>query len=384
MNDNVLLVDDDIEILSGFQRNLRKFFKIKTASSAKEAIDIIKESPSFAVVVSDFDMPNINGTEFFSLVRKIHPDTVRIILTGYANLDNAIDAINEGNVFRFLTKPINTEKLINVIKDSIEQHRLLTLEKELLSKTLKGSIKILIDILSAFNPEAFSLVSNVRKTARMLAEKLGMKNLWEIEIAALLSQIGFVTLPHETLQKKLKGEELSHTELGLINSLPQLSHDILDNIPRLETIADGILYQNRFYDGSDTKNNLILGENIPLISRILKISIDFNQYLLQGFLPDHAIIEMQNNSNIYDRRILEILFDNYNVKYHGYSLKSVPLRKLRIGMVLAQDILDVNNYVLVTKNYELNHILIIKLANVAKTRKIQEPIKVYEPIGYEN
>jgi response regulator RpfG family c-di-GMP phosphodiesterase len=384
MNENILLVDDDIDILSGFQRNLRKYFKIKTASSAKEALEIIRESPPFAVIVSDFDMPVMNGIEFISIVRKSHPDTVRIILTGYADMNTSINAINEGNVFRFLTKPINTEKLIYAIKDSIEQHRLLTLEKELLSKTLKGSIKILIDILSAFNPEAFELVSNVRKTARMLGENLGMKNLWEIEIAALLSQIGYVTLPFDTLQRKLNGVELSQTETSLINSLPQISHDILDNIPRLEIVADAILYQNRFFDGSDAPTHHVKGENIPLISRILKISNDFNQYIQRGIQPETAILKMQDQSNIYDIKILEILFKDFNIKYQGYVAKNVAFRKLRVGMILAQDLLDINNYVLITKNRELTDVLIMKLVNIGKTREIQEPIKVFEPIGNEN
>ena len=384
MNENVLLVDDDIDIIEGFQRNLRKHFKIKTASSAKEALEIIKNSPPFAVIVSDYDMPFVNGIELIAMVRKSYPDTVRVILTGYANLSNSIDAINEGNVFRFLTKPINIEKLINVIKDSIEQHRLLTLEKEMLSKTLKGTIKILIDILSAFNPEAFALVTNVRKTARMLGEKLGMKNLWEIEIAALLSQIGFVTLPYDTLQKKLKGELMTPAEIGLINSLPQISHDILNNIPRLESVADAILYQNRYFDGSDTAKHLIMGDSLPVISRILKISIDLNQLLNQGLLPEAAILKMKQQSFMYDKKMFEILLDNYNIKLQGHILKTVSLKRLRVGMILAQDLVDTENYLLLTKDRELTDVLIMKLVNISKTREIKEPIKVLEPVNNEN
>ncbi|MGA2299020.1 MAG: response regulator, partial [FCB group bacterium] len=109
MNNRILFVDDDYDVLSAYERNLRKIYSVNTALSGVEALGIIRESATFAVVVSDYKMPQINGIDFLAEVRKISPDTVRIIITGYADMQICIDAVNEGNVYRFLTKPYPTE-----------------------------------------------------------------------------------------------------------------------------------------------------------------------------------------------------------------------------------------------------------------------------------
>ena len=154
MNNRILFVDDDENILAGYKRNLRSRFTVTTNPDAVDALEFIKKNEPFAVVVSDFKMPSMDGITFLSWVKEFSPDTVRIILTGFADINNAINAVNEGNVFRFLTKPINNESLIDSLVSAVEQYRLVTAEKELLDKTLKGSIKVLIDILSAVNPTA--------------------------------------------------------------------------------------------------------------------------------------------------------------------------------------------------------------------------------------
>lgn len=212
MNKRILLVDDDYDVITAYKRNLRKDFDITTANSGVEGIEKIRESDPFAVVVSDFNMPKMNGIEFLKLVRKAAPDTVRVMLTGFAELDTAMEAVNQGNVFRFITKPVHTESLICTLNDCAEQHQLITSERELLDKTLKGSLKVFIDILTFISPTIFNLSSRYRTMAKRLGVALGIKKLWEVEIAALLSQIGIITIPTEIVDKRSKGDTLTPQE----------------------------------------------------------------------------------------------------------------------------------------------------------------------------
>ena len=123
MDDKILLVDDDVMVLSGLKRQLRNQFNITTALSGKEALKIIETNGPYAVVVSDFLMPGMNGIELLSMVRDTSPETVRMMLTGSSDMKTAIKAVNEGNIFQFHLKPCSADILGQAIKTGLEKYR---------------------------------------------------------------------------------------------------------------------------------------------------------------------------------------------------------------------------------------------------------------------
>lgn len=137
MKPKILLVDDELNVLIAYQRNLRSRFDLSIAESGEAGLAVINESGPFAVIVSDYNMPIMNGIEFLRNVKNLAPDSIRIMLTGQADLQSAINAVNEGNVFRFLTKPCSHELLLNSLESAVEQYRLVTVEKVLLEKIKK-------------------------------------------------------------------------------------------------------------------------------------------------------------------------------------------------------------------------------------------------------
>ena len=122
MEHKILFVDDDANILSGFKRKLRKQFIIDTAEGGEKGLEIIRKNSPFSVIVSDLKMPGMDGNRFLAHVKDISPETTRILLTGYADLRSAIEAINNGNIFRLLTKPCDTVDLIQALENGIEQY----------------------------------------------------------------------------------------------------------------------------------------------------------------------------------------------------------------------------------------------------------------------
>ena len=123
MHNRVLFVDDDPKILAALRRQLRKKVEIETVTSGRDGLDTIRREGPFSVVVTDYCMPEMNGIEFLTEVRKVAPETVRMLLTGSADLNAAIQAVNQGNIYRFLTKPCSSDALLDALKNGMQEYR---------------------------------------------------------------------------------------------------------------------------------------------------------------------------------------------------------------------------------------------------------------------
>lgn len=248
MNERILCVDDDPRVLQAYQRALHKKFSIEGAVSGEEALELIARNGPYAVIVADMRMPGMNGIQLLVKVGEIAPDSVRMMLTGNADQQTALDAVNEGHIFRFMTKPCAPDCFAKVLEAGIEQYRLITAEHELLSHTLSGSVKVLTDVLGLVNPTAFGRASRVHRLVRQISREMGVQRPWLLEIAAMLSQIGCVAIPEETLLKVFNGQELSIAEQKAFLQHAQTGRDLLISIPRLEEAAEIIAHQNDLYN----------------------------------------------------------------------------------------------------------------------------------------
>jgi CheY-like chemotaxis protein len=375
MNKRILLVDDDINILKAYLRNLRLKYDITVAESGMAAIKIINESEAFALVLSDYRMPEMDGVKFLSEVKKLAPDTVRMMLTGYADVNAIITTINEGNVFRFLTKPCPNEVLVKALNDGIEQYRLINSEKELLEKTLKGSIKVLIDILSIVNPIAFSKAARIRNIIKRLGKNLDESMQWKLEITALLSQIGCVAIPTEILEKRNNHKTLTIKEKELFLTHPQIGRSLIENIPRFEEIAEAIAYQYKRYEDK-TESEIDSRKNIAAtLARLLKHAVDLDS-LLEAQKKDKMAIEFIKTQYDISGEPLDITINELDQKY---SRKNLFINHITPGMLLAEDIIDRNGIPLVGKGTEITTALLARLNNFASLKRILEPITVYVP-----
>ena len=375
MNNRILIVDDEQNLLNSLKRQLRKHFHIETALGPEQGLKCITSQPPFAVIVSDLRMPGMDGIEFLAQAAKLKPNSVRIMLTGNADLQNAIKAVNEGNIYRFLTKPCAIDLLANVLQQGVKQYQLVTAEKELLNKTLKGSIKVMSELLSLVNPEALGRSSRIRRYAADISRQLGITNLWLIETAAMLSQIGCVLLPEETIKKLYKGQQLSPDESQLFDMHPGIAANLIAKIPRMQPVADIIAFQDKRYDGSDQALGAKKEKDIPLGARILKVVLDFDMLESKGFSPHDALNQLKKQWKWYDPSVLKALelFLGGRAKY---VIKKIPLTSLKPGMLLREDITTTRGQLLISRGEEVSPMLIKRLRNFADKTKIKEPICV--------
>ena len=250
MNDKILFVDDDVNLLASYQRQLRNQFTVDVSPDGKQGLEAVARQGPYAIIVSDFRMPGMDGVQFLARAGETSPDSVRMLLTGYADVQTAIEAVNEGNIFRFLSKPCPQEVLNKALTSGIRQYQLVTAKRELLEKTLSGSIKVLSEVLSMLNPEAFRRTARIIRYVRQIAAIMGLAEVWQLETAAMLSQIGWIILQEETLKKIYQGQKLMEEEERLFKAHPAIASDLIAKIPRMEKIAEIIAYQEKRFDGS--------------------------------------------------------------------------------------------------------------------------------------
>jgi len=379
MTEKVLFVDDDRHILEAYQFMLGREFDVEIAVGGMDAQIALASQGPFAVIVSDLRMPGMDGIELLQLAREKSPETVRIMLTGNANQETAIEAVNEGNIFRFLTKPCSTETLAKAVRAAMQQYRLVMAEKELLSKTLSGTIQLLTDVLSLVNPTAFGRASRVRRLVGQLANTLRLENSWEIEIAAMLSQLGCITIPGETLQQFYEGQPLDAAGLKLMQTYPQLGSDLLRHIPRLEAVAEIVAYQEKLFHGGGVPADERRGTNIPLGARVLKLALDYDKLLSSQMTSSQALAELQSRPNWYDPQVLRAL-EIVLAREVRYEPRWANINELKTDMILAEDIVSLKGMLLITKGQEVTRSLCLRLNNFRAWGAITEPIMVLAPV----
>ncbi|MFQ5771117.1 MAG: HD domain-containing phosphohydrolase, partial [bacterium] len=362
MTDKILIVDDDVNILEGYKRFLRRQYQIVTTLGGQSGLEKVHTNGPFAVVVSDLRMPGMDGVEFLARIREQTPDSVRILLTGQADLNNAIEAVNKGHIFRFLTKPCPPTIFRQALDAGLEQYRLISSERELLGKTLKGSIKLLVDILSIVSPDAFSRSNRTRNLAHNIANRLNVTNLWEVDLAASLSQIGCAALPPEILHKINKGQMLSAQENVIFLNHPKIGRDLLINIPRLQSIAEAIAYQEKQFDGGGPPiNEITKGKAIPLIARILKVVNDYDAAVAAGQTPLQAFKKMRSHSSWYDPDVLAALVAENLKMEDGLIVKEIKKENIEVGMIVADDIKFKSGKILVHKRQEITEFMKMRM-----------------------
>ena len=343
----VLTVDDEPNVLEGLRLVLGRRYDMATATSGAQALELVERSPSFAVVLSDMRMPAMNGAVFLARMRERSPSTVRMLLTGQSDVSSAADAVNEGQVFRFLTKPCPPMRLRQAVEDAVRQHELVTAESVLLEQTLASSVRALMGILEMVAPLAFGRATRIKALATDLARSYGTTRAWALEIAALLSQIGCVTLPGATVHKLYHGVELEGVERSMVARLPELAEALIADIPRLDDVRNILARLGAPPTSDPLTDETVLG------AEALRIALDYDRLRARGLAPEVAIEGLQGQRNQHHPELLEFFARNVLGELAVDDVRELPLRRVRAGMIFAEDLRADNGALLVARGYEV-------------------------------
>lgn len=381
MNPKILCVDDDQNVLSAYQRSLRKQFDIETALGGNAGLLAVQERGPYAVIIADMQMPGMDGIEFLETVHDQAPESIRIMLTGNADQTTAVEAINRGQVFQFLTKPCPPDVLALAIEAGVKQYQLVTAERELLEKTLNGSIRVLTDILSLVERDAFGRSQKIRDAVRAFAQSFGIRKTWDLEAAAMLLQIGCVTIPSGLVERVHTGQPLMEAEQVLWNRIPEIGRSLINKIPRLESVADIVYYQDKHFDGSGTPSDLKAGEAIPIGARVIKVLKDMLELEEHGHPRERALEEMRLRAGWYDPRVLESVSRHFDVFIESntpssYERVATNFAGLGIDQMLASDVVTNDGTLIARSGTVVTPLLLERLRNFRQISGIREPFYV--------
>jgi len=374
MRERILLVDDDNNVLDGYRRSLSREFLLETALGPDQALPLIEKNGPFAVIVSDMRMPGMNGIQLLSAIKAASPDTVRVILTGNADLQTAIDAINEGSIFRFLIKPCDRESMAKTLTAALVQYRLVTAEKELLEQTLGGSIQVLTEVLSLVNPAAFGRAERARRYMRHVVTAMNLGNPWQYEVAAMLSQLGCVTLAPETIEAVYKGEPLTPNEQAQYAAHPSVAYDLLSKIPRLEPIAWMIEHQNQPIptEGGPEQAEIRRG------GEILRLILAYEDLIHKGSSRNETVHRLTRLNPKFSPEFFNALVA-LDPHAEGEATRRCRIEELEPGMIIQQEVRAVDGTLIISQGQEVTSTVIFKLKNLHARRAITDKIAVSCP-----
>jgi response regulator RpfG family c-di-GMP phosphodiesterase len=378
MTETILLVDDDPNVLQACRRQFHGRFELQCATGAEAALALLKPAEPFAVVVSDMHMPGMDGVQFLAEIRRQSPDTVRIMLTGNATLQTSIDAVNNGHIFRFLIKPCAAEILGKTLEAGLTQYRLITAEKQLLSKTLSGAVKLTTEVLALTNPSAFGRSSRVQRLVQQLTVALRVPQAWQCVVAAMLSQVGCIAVPEAILAKVFANAPLSDDEARTFHSHPAVGRDLIANIPRLESVAEIIGYQDVRY-GEGIAAGEPRGEAIPLGARILKVALDYDTLMTVHGDAQPALAEMLTRTTWYDPAVV-LALRAIVAREDRRVVVTVPVPELSDHDILAEDVRTPSGLLLIARGQEVTPTLRALLQLHASTAGFQERVAMYVPL----
>ena len=376
MKHRVLLVDDEQRVLDGYRRNLRKDFDLQTAASGREALEMVHPAVPFAVVVSDFQMPEMNGVQFLSEVAKRTPDTARIMLTGQADMNATIASINESKVFRYLTKPCPPDMLASALKDGIEQYRLVKAERELLEQTLQRTVQVLIEVLGLVDPDTHHASAKIRDHVVELCGALGLNDTWQFELASMLSQLGTIALPADAVAHFRSGKSLSPSDQMLLDGHPQSAYNLLVQIPRLEPVARMVLAQERPPMSRPLRPDEPDDDDIVAIgAHLLNVTLEF-QRLRTRMSAEDAVVKLRESGGSPFRQSLIDELERSTTGLAALVPRRVSIGDLEVGHTLNEDVVTNDGLLLLSQGQELTGAHLQRIRSFAESSGIAEPIDV--------
>ncbi len=375
MTSRILCVDDEPNVLQALERQLRKQFEIVTASGPIEGLEALEKSGPFAVILSDLRMPVMNGIQFLATAKERFPESVRMILSGQADFAATIEAVNEGSIFRFLTKPCENDHLVKALTAALEQYRLVQAERELLEHTLIGSIEVLSEILSLVSPSAFSRSHRIRRYVRHMAGELGLPEAWQYEVAAMLSQIGCVTVPPDVLEKVYSGTPLSTSEAETFSLHYQLGGRLLARIPRLEQVAQMIGSQQN--PDSEISSKPGSAGTVAIGGQMLQIANEFDQGIIRGVGRDAVVAEIRKRHP--NNKDLISALQTAQVPMIGTEVRTVGVHDLSTNMVINCEVYSKNGLLLLSKGQEVTDSVVARMLSFADSVGVVQPFSVVIP-----
>ncbi len=412
---HILIVDDEEAVLSALKETLaREGYRVTTAPHAIEGLARLRER-SYSAVITDYRMPGMTGLEFLSQVRELQPDAARILITAVLELSVVIEAINKGEIYRFMVKPWLREELLVTVQNAVQRYELVcrnaTLQATLLAtngklsevnarlaeqvalgeernrkleslraaleRNLQHSVELCLKTMETFYPTLGNQARRVHELCRAMGEGLGLsaEQRHALEIAAWLHDIGLIGIPRQVIRKaELSPGTLTHAENTLIRHHPVLGQELADFGHSLSEVGTIIRAHHENFDGTGYPDGL-QGDQIPWLARILAVAVAYAESRRESESTIEAIKQLRGH--VFDPEAVRAFLRCLPQATVPRRQREVMLAELRPGMVVARGIYNANGLLIVPDGQKLTEAAIDKLNNHNRVNPIAQALLVY-------
>lgn len=403
---SLLIVDDEVEVLKALTRIFRKRYQVHATSDPLHAVELLKKM-TFAVVISDMRMPEMTGDKLLEQAYLIAPDTPRLLLTGYSDMESTANAINLGRVSNYISKPWDNQEIIAIVEQSAEQFHLqqaakcyrqqiegknkalsqrldkdkslfVQLNKRIQQKThnTRNLFHDVVELINQISTEAAGdqngHIKRVALHCRLLAKRLNLEpsQVSQCYLAGLMHEIGKVSLPDDIINAC--ENDLTHAELEQKKQHAILGANIISTIPALSHIADIVKHQYELVDGSGVPDHLV-AEEVPIEVKVLSVVNEYDKLILgkvtgKPMTPEQAKQHMSLQSH-FDQQVKNTYFKMLEQhQFDGNTELDICIGTLQLeaGMILSRDIVGKSKTTLLTKDTEITQHHIQKLKDYEK------------------
>lgn len=383
MVEKILFIDDDETLLSSYKRTLGREYQIDVESSGEAGLKTMIKNGPYAVVVTDYKMSGMDGLRFLTKAQLVNEDTVRVMLTGHGTFETAVEALNQGKVFQFLTKPCEPEAMNRLLQSALRQYRLIQNEKVLLDQMLNGAVRAFSDILEVSDPESFQLTRKLREEISALAAPLKLEIAWEVEIAAMLCKLGNVTVPPAVLKRSRSdaADRMPPEEMSMITRVPEVTSRMVRGIDRFQDVGRIILYMAKNFDGTGYPPDTVKFHDIPFGSRLLRILVSLFESEENGVPRVTALEQMKNFREKYDVELIDTLIEHYegrepDEQATSNEAQALTVEDLKAGMELKTDVFTKEGMLVLPAGSKLSLVMVQRILNFSEAGGIKEPIYV--------
>ena len=411
----ILLVDDEEIVLVALRETLvRVGYRVAVAPNPLPALELMKQE-AFSVIISDHQMPGMTGLEFLSRAKELQPDAARILITAVLCLDTVIDAINKGEIYRFIVKPWLREELLATVKNAVQRYELLcrnsilqattlamndqlaqlnrSLEEQVgrvaqqnqqlaslnqsLEQNLQRSVELCLQTMQTFYPMLGTQARRVFEISKAMAESLNLsaEQRQILEISSLLHDVGLVGASRQLIRRwQQRPGSLDEAELALIQHHSILGQELAHFVHNLEAVGTVIRSHHERFDGMGYPDRLA-GENIPWIGRLLAVAVG---YAASELNHSSAIEQVKLASGTaYDPEAVRAFLRALPKAVIPRKEKEVLLSELLPGMILAKGVYTPNGLLLIPEGQQLSSTNIDKLLNHNRINPITQSLVVY-------
>lgn len=393
----------------------RAGYQVKTSSNPLPALELLQQE-QFAVIISDHQMPQMTGLEFLALAKQIQPDATRILITAVLSLDTVIDAINKGEIYRFIVKPWLREELLATVKNAAqrfdllcknallqattlamndkltqlnrelearvkqvdEQNQRLAVLNEALQTNLFRSVELCLHTMESFYPTLGSQGRRVHDICDAIGHSLNFppEQQQAFEISAWLHDIGLVSVPRQIIRKwQTEPHKLNESDKAIIRQHPILGQELARFVHDLEIVGLIIRSHHERFDGQGYPD-MLQGEQIPWSARLLAVAVGYADSI---YLTDKDALEAVKlgSGKAYDPEAVRAFLRALPDAQIPARQREVLLSELRPGMVLARGIYTPSGILLIPEGQQLNGPSIDKLLNHNQINPISQSLVVY-------